>query len=117
MYISVGVCICVVLFAVGACGCMWLPSNRANQQLLPECQGIYLSESREAVHGGGSPRPQLEKRNVEGKKGAKNKIDRDAKPPWRKLEEHWAFLSFRRIYSVFLCLGHETIFENYLILI
>lgn len=99
MYVSVAVCICgLVFFAVGACGCMWLPSNRANQQLLPECQGIYLSESREAIHGWGSPRPQLEKRNVEGKKGAKNKIDRDAKPPWRKLEEHCAFLSFLKVF-------------------
>lgn len=39
---------------------MLFPSNRASQQLLPECEGVYVSESRQAVYGGSSPGPQLE---------------------------------------------------------
>lgn len=66
---------------------MWLPSNRANQQLLPERERIDLTESREAVHGGGSPRQQLEKGGQSTEEAA-----RDAKPPWQNMEEHYAFL-------------------------
>lgn len=41
---------------------MLLPSNRASQQLLPEREGVYVSESRQAVYGRSSPGPQLEER-------------------------------------------------------
>lgn len=52
---------------------MLLPSDRANQQLLPEREGIHLSESREAVHGGGSARQQLEGTSPDGERREKKK--------------------------------------------
>lgn len=64
------VCMYFFFFFLGSGGVyghvMRLPSNRASQQLLPERERIYLSKSWEAVHGGGSPRPQLEKTGKEG---------------------------------------------------
>lgn len=80
------VCLFLLLLWGRVCS-MWLPSNRANQQLLPERERIYLTESREAVHGGGSPRQQLEK-------GGQSTDD--AKPPWHNMEEHYVFLPLWR---------------------
>lgn len=51
-----------------------LPSDRANQQLLPEREGIHLSESREAVHGGGSARQQLERTSPDEERSEKKEM-------------------------------------------
>lgn len=47
-----------------------LPPNRANQQLLPEREGVHLPEPGEALHGRGPPGPQqLERKEGEEKEG------------------------------------------------
>lgn len=70
--------VCVFCVSVsllwGRVGATLLPSDRANQQLLPEREGIHLSESREAVHGGGSARQQLERTSPDGERRAKKEM-------------------------------------------
>lgn len=69
--------VCVFCVSVsllwGRVGATPLPSDRANQQLLPKREGIHLSESREAVHGGGSARQQLERTSPDGERRRKKK--------------------------------------------
>lgn len=62
MFFLVSVFFFVVVVVVGVCWIHVVSSNRASQQLLPEREGVYLTESRQAVYGGSSAGPQLEER-------------------------------------------------------
>lgn len=80
--------VCPFLCYVGA---MLFPSNRTNQQLLPERKGIHFSESWEAVHGGSSARQQLEDQSRQEAEREGEKIKRDAAPSGEEKHCHFYF--------------------------